>query len=273
MPDDIEVLAFDLVDASRDTPAVGRFPGAHGRNLPTTMYLPSVAEPAPLIVLAHGLNGHPRKFTGLARHWAEAGFAVAVPQFPVSSDEFADCDPVVLDRRLADVVGQAGDIAFVVGAVLAGTAGAAADVAERIDPGRVGLYGLSLGSLTVWSTLLGSHVASVAAVMQSDGAFPGGDEQLTGVAIPVFVAHSDIDPIFPAAGVVRQFEALAGPKFLLVLHGAAHAAVGENTPTAADDAYRMATTVFWDRYLGGMQSTAFPSSIVVDGVTSFVDVS
>ena len=223
--------------------------------------------------MAHGLNGHPRKFTGLARHWAEAGFAVAVPRFPVSSDEFVDCDPDVLHGRLADVAGQAGDVAFVVGALLDGTDGATGGVTERIDPGRVGLYGLSLGSLTVWSTVLGSTVASVAAVMQSDGAFPGGDDQLTGVAVPVFVAHSDVDPIFPAAGVVRQFEVLAGPKFLLVLHGAAHAAVGENTPTAADDAYRVATTVFWDRYLGGLRSAPFPPSIVVDGVTSFVDVS
>jgi hypothetical protein len=87
----------------------------------------------------------------------------------------------------------------------------------------------------------------------------------------VFIAHSDIDPIFPAEARLREFGELRAPKFLLVLLGADHAAVAENTPTAADEAYRIATTVFWDRYVAGRAAAEFPPSIVVDGVTSFVD--
>ena len=236
------------------------------------MYLPTVVEPAPLIVLAHGLNGRPRKFTGLARHWAEAGFAVAVPRFPVSSDEFPDCDPDVLHRRLADVGDQAGDVAFVVDALLTGTAGRPAvspsasirdvsgSTACRSDRSRCGRR--------CWDR----HCPPLAAVMQSDGAFPGDDHQLTGVDVPVFVAHSDVDPIFPAADVARQFEALAAPKFLLLLHGAAHAAVARTprppptTPTASPPPSSGIATLAACR-------TPFPASIVVDGVTSFVDVS
>ena len=65
-----------------------------------------------------------------------------------------------------------------------------------------------------------------------------------------------------------EFEALPDPQFLLVLHGAEHAAVGENPPTPADEAYRVATTVFWDRCLGGHVDAAFPQDVGVAGVTT-----
>ena len=108
-------------------------------------------------------------------------------------------------------------------------------------------------------------------MIQSDGGFPGDLSALSGVTFPVFIAHSDVDPTFPAEGILREFDALPAPKFLLVLHGAVHAAVGENTPTPADEAYRVATTIFWDRYLRGLETEPFPDAIVIDGVTTFVD--
>ena len=42
-----------------------------------------------------------------------------------------------------------------------------------------------------------------------------------------------------------------------------HAAVGENTDTPADDAYRTATTVFWDRYLAGKTDEILPGRYVL----------
>ena len=47
-------------------------------------------------------------------HWAAAGYVVAVPRFPVSSDDFAVLDPAVFDARIADLPEQAVDVAFVV---------------------------------------------------------------------------------------------------------------------------------------------------------------
>ena len=44
----------------------------------------------------------------------EAGYVVAVPRFPVSSDDFAVLDPAVFDARIADLPEQAVDVAFVV---------------------------------------------------------------------------------------------------------------------------------------------------------------
>ena len=264
---EIAVIEIDVVDPARSTPVIGDFAGAPQRALPTTVYLPATDRAAPLIVLAHGFNGHPRKFTVLARHWAEAGYVVAVPRFPVSNDEFSVLDPACFDERIADLPDQADDISFVIGAL------GESEVAARIDPRRLGLYGLSLGSLTVWSTVTrtGLAVSGVDALIQSDGGFPGDLATLSGVPFPTLIAHSDVDPIFPIDGILREFEALPSPKFLLLLHGVAHAAVGENTPTPADEAYRLATTTFWDRYLSGKEAERFAEAAAVAGVTTFVD--
>jgi len=269
----VPLVELDLVDESRVTPTIGKVTGAARRQLPTVVYLPAADGPAPLIVLAHGFNGHPRLFTTLAGHWAAGGYAVAVPRFPVSSDEFPTLDPQAFNERVADLPGQAEDVRFLVAALAVATDDPSSRLCGRVDIGRLGLYGLSLGALTVWSTVArrGFDEAGVAALIQSDGGFPGDLAQLADVRFPVLIAHSDVDPAFPVEGVLRQFDVLPAPRYLLVLHGAAHATVGENTPTPADQAYRVATTVFWDRYLGGATDAVFPESISVGGVTTFVD--
>ena len=97
------------------------------------MYLPATDGPAPLIVLAHGFNGHPRKFTTLAGHWADAGYVVAVPRFPVSSDEFPVLDPSAFDARIADLPEQADDVTFVIDALGAADDDAMSPLAGRVD--------------------------------------------------------------------------------------------------------------------------------------------
>jgi len=278
----VTTVDVTLVDTTRSTPAIGAFAGAAERALPTTVYLPAQpagrgpADPAaaPLVVLAHGFDGHPRKFTDLATFWAAAGYVVAVPRFPVTNDEFiALADGPFFTERLADLGDQAVDVSFVIDSVFTLNDRPDDVLAGRIDPDHIGLYGLSLGALTVWTATMGGGATEnrVDALIQSDGAFPGDTALLLGVGFPVFVTGSDVDQIFPPDVVLPQFAALPEPKFLLVLHGARHAAVGENTPTPADEAYRVATTVFWNRYLAGRPDEPFPGSIVIDGVTSFID--
>jgi len=270
----IRVVEVSLIDASRATPAIGDSVGSDQRELPTTVYLPATAAPSPLIVLAHGFNGHPRKFSDLAMFWANAGYVVAVPRFPVSNDEFiALAGGEFVPERVSDLPQQALDVSFVIDEMLTLDGDGSSELSGRVDEERLGLFGLSLGSLTVWTTVLGPDAAEtrVDALIQSDGAFPGGTPLLAGVPFPVFVAISDVDGLFPPDVVMPQYATLPSPKFMLVLHGAMHATVGENTPTPADEAYRVATTVFWDRYLGGQPDKPFPTSIVIDGVTTFID--
>lgn len=270
----VRVVEVALVDPTRATPAIGDYVGSDQRELPTTVYLPATAAPAPLIVLAHGFNGHPRKFSDLAMFWANAGYVVAVPRFPVSNDEFiALAGGAFVPERVSDLPQQALDVSFVIDEVLTLDGDGSSELSGRVDEERLGLFGLSLGSLTVWTTVLGPNATEtrVDALIQSDGAFPGDTPLLADVPFPVFVAISDVDGLFPPDVVMPQYATLPSPKFMLVLHGAMHATVGENTPTPADEAYRVATTVFWDRYLGGQPDEPFPTSIVIDGVTTFID--
>ena len=228
----------------------------------TTVYLPPTSDPAPLIVLAHGAAGSPEKFTDLADFWAAHGYVVAVPRFPLTND-------TVVPTVLGDFVEQARDVRFVVDEVTTRSAGTG-ELGGRVDPERIGLYGLSLGSMTVWSEVAdASSDIEVDALIQSDGITLLDDAALGTVAFPVFVMHSDVDPIFSYADVLRRYDALRGPKYLLTVHGAAHASVGENTVTPADELYRQATTAFWDRTLGGVATAPFPADI--DGVTTFVE--
>jgi predicted dienelactone hydrolase len=268
----VVVEIVPLFDTSRSTPSIGQYPGAPERDLQTVVWLPATDRAAPLIVLAHGYNGHPRKFSELAQYWAEAGYVVAVPRFPVTNDEFPERDPAFDNARIADLAAQADDVVFVVDALRAASTDTTSPVAGRIDPDRLGLYGMSIGALTVWAASERDALAGeVDALVQSDGGYPGDPASLADVGFPALIAHSDIDPIFPAEARLGEFGELPAPRFLLVLHGADHAAVAEKTPTAADEAYRVATTVFWDRYVAGRADAEFPASIVIDGVTSFVD--
>ena len=170
---------------------------------------------------------------------------------------------------VADFPEQGRDVRFVIAEVLARSA-AGGELAGRVDSNRLGLFGLSLGSLTVWSAALASPPDErVDALVQSDGVTLVADDRIGTVGFPVLVAHSDVDLVFPYADVLSRYDALPGPKYLLTLHGAAHAAVAENTDTPADVAYQLATTAFWDRTLGGRPDAPFPAP--VEGVTSFVD--
>ena len=110
----VDVEVVQLVDYSRPTPAIGDYGGAPACDLQPAVWLPATTDPAPLILLAHGFNGHPRKFTDLARRWAEAGYVVAVPRFPVTNDEFSESDPAFVNARIADLAAQADDVVFVI---------------------------------------------------------------------------------------------------------------------------------------------------------------
>ena len=106
---------------------------ARDRSLPTTLYVPESGTNAPLIVFGHGIWGHPRKFAGLFARWVEAGYVVAAPAFPHTSDENP---PPYLKE---DVANQPADVSFVLDELLGRGFG---------DAERIGVGGYSLGAAT-----------------------------------------------------------------------------------------------------------------------------
>lgn len=267
---DADLLDLTVVDDSRPTPAVADVAELPQRTLDTDLYLPQQSEPRPLIVLAHGFDGHPDKFSDLATAWRDAGYVVAVPRFPVTADDAAVVDGSALTQRLADLSGQVGDVQFLLDWLLDETNAQDHRFAGRIDSDHVGYYGLSYGSFTVWDAWFdaGSPDERVDALIQSDGGSNLTDEQLGSVPIPILVSHSDGDTTLPYDNARRIFDALGSPKYLFTTHGHPHAMVGENTETNADEAYRQVTTAFWNRHLSGDEQAEFPDSVVIEGVTS-----
>lgn len=101
-----------FVDRSRRTVPTTGAP-LPSRTLVTTIYRPNGTGPFPLIVFSHGLDGHPEKFTKLFSAWADAGFAIAAPAFPLTNSHGANAN-----ANVGDVGQQPADVSFVLDHVL-----------------------------------------------------------------------------------------------------------------------------------------------------------
>ncbi len=123
-------------DPSRTTGARGTVPATQGRVLVTDLFVPVGASgPRPLVVFAHGWNSDPGVYASLLEEWAAAGFVVAAPVFPDSTDLYPG-SPV------SDYADQALDITFVISSLLH-------DQAVAIDPKRIAVTGHSDGGTDV----------------------------------------------------------------------------------------------------------------------------
>ena len=105
-------VTLTLVDHSRPTvdPAHGR--SAPSRTLVTQVYIPKGKGSFPLVVMAHGNAGNPGKLTELLTTWAQAGYVVAAPTFPLTNDL------TEIPTVIGDYVNQPGDVSFVIDQVL-----------------------------------------------------------------------------------------------------------------------------------------------------------
>jgi hypothetical protein len=115
LPDGVRTRVLQLTDPSRVTDPTPQDAGADaqpGRSLPTTLYYPTTgAGPFPVVVFSHGMDALPTGYGYLLSAWAEAGFVVAAPQFPLTSHGSA----LVQE----DILQQPADVSFVLTAVLA----------------------------------------------------------------------------------------------------------------------------------------------------------
>src|SRR6185503_3248548 len=133
-----------FVDKSRRTVPASGAP-LPSRTLVTSIYRPNGSGPFPLIVFSHGLDGHPKKFTKLFSAWADAGFAIAAPAFPLTNNQVANTN-----ANVADVGHQPADVSFVLDKVLAMYKQPGGRLFHAIDARRIGASGLSLGGLTTY---------------------------------------------------------------------------------------------------------------------------
>ncbi|HWG57259.1 MAG TPA: alpha/beta fold hydrolase [Gaiellaceae bacterium] len=210
---------------------------ARGRPLPTTLLLPAHGRHAPLILFAHGFWGAPRKFRRLFERWARAGYAVAAPSFPHTSD---DNPPPYL---MEDVVEQPRDLSFVLDELVAREIG---------DPQRIGVAGFSLGGETALALGLHPRLADdrVRAVAAVAGCLFHGELATTDLrSLPLLLVHGSADDTVAYAESVAVYEAAHEPKELVTLEGAPHDVCQDESPHAAHVAELL--TAFFDRWLRG----------------------
>jgi dienelactone hydrolase len=260
----VQTLQVTLVDVHRPTDGTASAPAQAHRTLITTIAYPvGVRRPMPLVVLAHGYGGHPDKFSQLIGAWAAAGYVVAAPVFPLTSNL------ALGGGTPGDVRNQPTDVSFVIDEILRmGRPRSGGPLAGLIDGRHIGVAGLSLGGSTVYGLLFDRCCRDTridAAVLMSALPYPFTDGKAIWRHTPTLMVHSDSDTKwYPASE--GTYPLLATPKWFVTLHGSSHSAPFEDTPDPADDVVRTITTAFWDRYLKGQDSA---QTRIVESVSAY----
>jgi len=237
------MFSLTLVDKSR--PTVDRANPAHSaatRTLRTEVYVPAGTGPFPVVLFAHGGGGSPDNFTQLLGAWADAGFIVAAPAFPLTS---------IKPSVNRDALNQPADLSFVLDRVLADAKDTSSSLYQRVDANHVGMGGVSLGGATVLGLASCCRDSRIDAMMLMEPVKGPFANQVVSFETPVMFVHIKTDRIASYSTSAQAFAAAAPPKFLMTLHGGKHAEPYNNTPSAHHHAVIGATTAFWNAYLHG----------------------
>lgn len=137
-------MDLDIVDFSRDTPALGGYEGDDKRTLHGAIWFPKGQTSAhPLIIYSHGFAGYHKESSHIAKYLASNGYVVAAVDFPLSQNRSPADVP-----QLLDVVNQPGDVSAVIDQVLRLNNDSDSLMYQRVDADNIGTMGLSLGGLT-----------------------------------------------------------------------------------------------------------------------------
>jgi alpha-beta hydrolase superfamily lysophospholipase len=136
------------VDPDRSTPALGDLAGADDRTLHTLVWEGGAAgcdrSQRPLLLLAHGIDGHPDKFDAFATAVAAGGVVIAAPAFPASNR-----DSGAGSLGVTDLEQQPGDLSVVLDGLLEARATPGDPLHHAFDPRAVVALGHSLGGASV----------------------------------------------------------------------------------------------------------------------------
>lgn len=245
---ELQVHRFDVEDPSRAVPAIGADPGSPTRTYEVWAWVgPSDGASAgarPLLVMGHGVDGHPESFDAFATHLAMEGVVVVAPVFPRSSSGNDDA----LVAGVLDLANQPGDLSFVLDWALAAVDEPEHPLMGRFDPARLGVLGHSLGGATVYGltrfpdvldTRFGAVVLVAPATFLATDTF-GEGPLLDGA--PTLLVHGVDDPGIPLS-LSEDLRDTLSPTWLLELPGTGHSEMLQSTeepPVPARDATQRA---------------------------------
>jgi fermentation-respiration switch protein FrsA (DUF1100 family) len=248
-----------FVDGSRVTKANGSAPELPSRTLETLVLYPAEGAPSdadqleapplfdagpfPLVVFAHGFTASGPVYAVRMHRWAEAGYVVAAPTFPLSQGR-APGGPNFTDYRE-----QPADVRFVIDSMLELDEARPGPLADLVDEEHVAVGGHSLGAITTVGLAFDEccqddRVDAVFPISAAEWPFDG--ELEYGVELPLLLIHGDQDAIVPHSGSVAIYRRASAPKFLLTLTDASRIPLfGGPWPRVVDEA----VVGFLDRYL------------------------
>ena len=226
---------FTFVDTSRPTAENKGAPAKDSRTLRTAVFYPiegPIGNPArsgappiagrrfPLIVFAHGLTAIARIYTVILQAWAEAGYVVAAPDFPLSSGTAPG------GANKDDVVNQPADESFVIDQMLLLDGDPASLLHGAIDRDRIGASGQSLGGMTTFGVAFNTccrdpRIDAAVPLAGSLILFPAGEYD-PDIGPPVLIVHGDADESVPYESATEAYALLLAPKFLLTHLGGRH---------------------------------------------------
>jgi dienelactone hydrolase len=203
------------------------------------------AGPFPLIVFGHGFAVTPATYYRLLRAWAQAGYVVAAPVFPLENAH-APGGP-----NESDLVNQPRDMSVVISGLLAAAGARGGRLAGLIDPRRVAVSGQSDGGETALAVAYDRFYRDPrirAAVILSGAQIPGAGALLAGP--PLLAVQGTADTVNDPRNTEAFFAVAHRPKYLLRLLGAPHLPpyTGEEPQLAIVE---RVSTAFLDRYLKG----------------------
>jgi dienelactone hydrolase len=196
-------------------PAVGRPTGADHPGAPAAV----AGGPFPLIIFGHGFDVTPAPYAPLLRAWAQAGYVVAAPVFPLENAD-APGGP-----NESDLVNQPRDMSVVITA-LEQDSTQAGPLHGLIDPRAIAASGQSDGgetALAVAFDRLDRDPRVGAAVILSGAKIPGlAGFQVPPGSPPLLATQGTADTINPPSFTHAFYDVAPPPKYLLNMFGAGH---------------------------------------------------
>ncbi|MFI5889142.1 alpha/beta hydrolase family protein [Actinoplanes sp. NPDC051513] len=215
----------------------------------------------PLVLFCHGLSGSPERYADALAAWAAAGFVVAAPTFPHTS-EFTD------DFRRPDIVNQPADARYVLARVRALDLTPGDPLWHRIDTDHIAVVGHSAGGYTTTGLLNAGHDPRLrAGVIMAGWAAKGA---FAGPPATMLFLQGTSDPIVRVAASRRLFARVPWPKSYLLMQHNSHATY-LRPGDSGYDLMRYSVTAFLRWTLEGDESgrrslprTVYPAGLTVN---------
>jgi dienelactone hydrolase len=176
--------------------------------------------PFPLVVFGHGFDVTPSLYSRLLHAWAQAGYVVVAPVFPLENPS-APGGP-----NESDLVNQPADMRFVISQMLAASSAGSEPLGGMIDPSAIAVSGQSDGGDTALAVAYDQRYRDprvTAAVILSGAEIPAtGSFTFPPAGPPLLATQGTADTVNPPSLTEAFFEAAGRPKYLLRLLGAEH---------------------------------------------------